>query len=478
MASPKRKASSSGLALGLLACMAAGPVRAEAPATPRLSLLVVTTGAELQDEAARIGAGARSALHRTERVTLVPLVDLLDHAGAAARGKQLQVGRQSLEAARHAYNDLDTDKALRETKRAITAFEQTDLTRHLGELTAAWLVKIASLVGNGETKAAQLEIQKLLAVDATARFSPNYFPPELIAFAERARGPARAGQAKLEVKTTPPGAEVYVDGSYRGLSPLTVEALAPGEHYVTVRSAGHALAQQRAPVGGVSLTLQRAEGWPLYEAAHRRIAEHPHRSSRDEAALELARSLPLEQLILAILDGSPGSSAAQLTLVRLDVADGHNLAFAQERLSLDAHLEQKAQALFERLVAVDDPRRGGPVTHARADPGQALSTRKTAGYALLGAGVVMLAGGTWLGLQASSEADRFRSLPQTDPGAGSVRASGRRFAVFADLSFLTGLAAAGGGGYLAFLHGPPRPAAPPRDMEPETSRLDGDLRND
>jgi hypothetical protein len=44
----------------------------------------------------------------------------------------------------------------------------------------------------------------------------------------------------LAVTTTPPGAEVYVDGSLRGISPVTVTGLASGTHSVHLKLPGYA----------------------------------------------------------------------------------------------------------------------------------------------------------------------------------------------------------------------------------------------
>ena len=58
---------------------------------------------------------------------------------------------------------------------------------------------------------------------------------------------AVASTGVLGVTTTPPGAVVEVDGIRRGLSPIDVTGLAPGEHSVTV-TAGNRTATERATV--------------------------------------------------------------------------------------------------------------------------------------------------------------------------------------------------------------------------------------
>ena len=40
------------------------------------------------------------------------------------------------------------------------------------------------------------------------------------------------------MKSSPDGAEVWVDGKRRGVAPLTVRGLGPGDHHVTLRLPG------------------------------------------------------------------------------------------------------------------------------------------------------------------------------------------------------------------------------------------------
>ena len=55
--------------------------------------------------------------------------------------------------------------------------------------------------------------------------------------------PVPSGQGSLEISSTPPGAQVYIDGTYRGTTPVTVP-LAAGSHTVVLRMPGFPDAQR------------------------------------------------------------------------------------------------------------------------------------------------------------------------------------------------------------------------------------------
>ncbi|MBX5482605.1 MAG: PEGA domain-containing protein [Myxococcaceae bacterium] len=474
MAQAGRRAAASVVAGVLAGLIATGPAHAAlraqfvpltvpAQARPAVVVVVVPTSPAGEELAARVNRVVREAAQKSGRFDVQSLIDRLDAENARGRESRAAEGLEALKSARAAYNELDTVQALKEAERAIKAFGDSDLGVHLPDLSKAWILKIASLVANGENKAAQLEMDRLLAIDPSATFSPNYFPPEEIAYAENVRKQLLEAKMTLEVKTTPPGAEIFVDGHYQGLSPLTVDKLAPGDHYVTAKRPGYALGQQRSRPGTAELTLRKAEAFPRYEALVTKVAKDPRGPQRDAAANELGQWLGVDQVLLGVVDVPPGASTAQVTLLRLEPKDGHNDAYAEESVPLGESAVPQVEALASRVLSHDDPRRGGPVTHYEV-PG-AADAKKVAGYALLGAGAAVFVGGIAFGIAANGQHNEFRRLAQTDPHASSVASTGRTLAVVADVSYLVGLLAAGGGTYLAFLSGPKSAAPAPKQAE-------------
>jgi hypothetical protein len=66
----------------------------------------------------------------------------------------------------------------------------------------------------------------------------------------------------LSIATTPPGATVEVDGVGRGLSPVDVAGLAPGDHSVSVFAGNRRFTEQVAVVAGRTTTLLVPVGRP------------------------------------------------------------------------------------------------------------------------------------------------------------------------------------------------------------------------
>jgi hypothetical protein len=459
-----------GLLSGLLAAATLLSSAAMGQTKPTMALLVVPTGPQLDDAASRIRLSSREVLERIGRFQLIPASDALDGENARARTLRAQEAMAAMNAARNAYNELDTVRALAETERAIRGFSEADLTAHLRELGTAWILKAASLVANGDNKAAEAEIDRLLAVDPSAQFSPNFFPPELMAYAERSRKTVMAAGETLEVRTTPAGAEVHIDGRFRGVSPLTVKGLVAGDHYVTAMAPGYALAQRKARPGVVELNLRTAPGFPRYQAAVDRIARSPTGEARDAAAREYGQFIGVDQVLVLIVEAAVGATQGRLIGMRLDPKDGHNLAYHTERMPVERAAE-RAEEFIAALLGSDDARRGGPLTHYE-EQGPAGLTR-TAGWALLGLSALAAGTGAVLGISAGGTHAEWLSTPQIRPESKTLASTGRQQAALADVSFIVAAVTAAGGGLLTFTRvlgdGAGDGTAAPHAVPPRTS---------
>ncbi|MBN9683197.1 MULTISPECIES: PEGA domain-containing protein [unclassified Corallococcus] len=419
-----------------------------AAAGPRVAVVAIPVDASLEGEALALTHWAEQAVARSGRLELVRLTDALDAQGAAARQAKAVEGNAAFKDGAKAYDELDTVKALQSFDKAVKSYEQADLSRAFPLLSRARVMKAATQVANGENKAAELEMRGVLAVDPRATFNPNFFPPEQVAFVEKERKAQLDGaQAALHV-TTQPAAQVFVDGTYRGVSPLALTGLTRADHYVTLLAPGYAVTEGRAREGESSFTLTKLPVQQRYAALVERIAKNPDDEERDQALQELGVLAGVPQVLALLVRGGPGNAPLTVTGLRMDVADGHNVAYALGQVPRGDAMATGSEALLTGLVAQDASRVDGkPVKHFAGGGGV---SRKTAGYVLLATGVALLAGGIYFGLEASSKADAFKTAPQGSSRAEDLKSTGKTYALVADIGVLAGLVSAGAGSYLAF----------------------------
>ncbi|MCP3104870.1 PEGA domain-containing protein [Myxococcus sp. K15C18031901] len=450
----------------LVGMLAVGPAAAQGNLPLRLAPRAVTSAASASSvtvvaipldaasrtEAARLAYWAEQAVARSGRLELVRLSDALDADGQRAREAKAAAGAEAMKEGQKAYDELDTQKALEQFDAAAKDYEASDLSRAFGELSRARVMKAASQVANGESTAAQLEIRSILAADPRAQFSPNFFPPDDMAFVEKERKAALGGSTgTLTVTTEPVPAQVYVDGQFRGVSPVSLSGLTAADHYVTVMAPGFAVGQQRAREGDTALTLAPVASLRALQTVGDRVTRKPDAADRDVALRELGALAGVPQVLALLVSGGTGTAPLQVTALRIDVADGHNLAYAVGPVPRGDAMATGSEPLLTGLLATDTPRQAGkPVTHFAP---AASSNRKTTGYVLMATGVALLAGGIYFGMEASSKEDDFHRAVQNSSRAKDIKDTGKTYALVADIGLLTGAVAAGLGSYFAFAGG-------------------------
>ncbi|MBZ4331304.1 PEGA domain-containing protein [Corallococcus sp. AS-1-12] len=418
-------------------------------AGPRVAVVAIPVDASLEGEALALAHWAEQAVARSGRLELVRLTDALDPQGASARQAKAVEGNAAFKDGAKAYDELDTVKALQSFDKAVKAYEQSDLSRAFPLLSRARVMKAATQVANGENKAAELEMRGVLAVDPRATFNPNFFPPEEVAFVEKERkAQVEGAQATLNVSTQPAAAQVFVDGTYRGVSPLALTGLTRADHYVTLVAPGYTVTEGRAREGESSFSLTKLPVQQRYAALVERIAKNADDEERDKALQELGALADVPQVLALLVRGGPGNAPLTVTGLRMDVADGHNLSYALGQVPRGEAMATGSEALLTGLVGQDAARVDGkPVKHFASGGGV---SRRTAGYVLLATGVALLAGGIYFGLEASSKADAFKTAPQGSTRADDLKSTGKTYALVADIGVLAGLVSAGAGSYLAF----------------------------
>ncbi len=433
----------------LLALCAASPARAAE--RPRLVLFTVGLDPKAQAEAGRIDYFAEQAVVRSGRFELVRLAEKLDAPGARARAEKAAEADALLAQGQKAYEALDTQRAAQLFNDAAKAFRQTDLTRRFIDLMRASVMRAASLVANGETRAAVNEIEKITALDPRTQFSPNYFPPDILKQVEDARRLALAGKGKLQVTSNVPGAQVYLNGQFRGVTPATLSGLTGAEHWLTLIAPGYRWEQRPAQLGSTEVRLEPAPGFAHVQRAAAAIAQDSEGPGRDEAARALGRAAGADQVLLVVAQTAP-HGAWQLSTFRIEVKDGHNWAYERVETPPGA-LATALDVAFAGLLSRDEPKANGPVTH-HLRAGSKLS-RRTAGYALLGVGAALLGGAVVFGLQANAQRASLETIPQIDQARSDrARQTGKSYAVTADILGVAGLVAGGAGGFLAFFPPP------------------------
>ncbi len=418
---------------------------------PRIAVVVINQDLRASQQQGALEGAAEAALERATRFSVISVHDAFNPSAARKQDAKLEEARELMKAGRQQLDDLDNVKATESFTQALDALKETDLSRNFPALIDAWAMKAAGHATGGENLAAKKDIESVVALSPKAEFSPTFFPPDLIKFAEAQRKFATNAKGELLVRTEPPGARVWVDGTYRGVSPVTVAGLTGAKHFIAASEGGTALGQSQSGPGEEVLTLAPAEIGPGWKKATSDIKKDPEGSTRDSAAQALGKAAQLDQVLLVISKKSLAGEQLDLIGIRLEVKDGHNASY--RTATVNPGDPEKLAAFFDGLTGKDAKRDGrDPVHHFKGGTGSPIKT--VVGFSLLGLGAVSLINGIVFGILANDRANVFRLTPQTKSfDSGNFKRDGQAFAAVADISYLIALLSAGTGGVLLLTNG-------------------------
>ncbi len=439
-------------------------------AGPKLLVVVVPLDAPAQAAQGLLEVTAVEAVQRADRFELMPEIEVLDPAAAAARGVNVATAAARVKDGQKDLDDLETGKATAAFQDAIKALKQTDTRQTFDALVKAWVMKAASHAIAGEAPLSKQEIERVIAIAPKAEFAAQFFPPELIKFVEAQRKMAGNAKGELLVRTEPTGAPVWVNGQYRGLSPVTVKGLLGARHQVVAALGGRALAITELPPGESTIELKPAELQPLYGKAVATIGKAPTGAARDQALSGLGKKLGADQVLAVLVKKSTAGERFELTLLRLEVRDGHNSGYATATLPLAEPTAALATA-FDGVLVKDSPRNGrAPVTHFDGEAeGGGASTRQIVGVSLLVGAAGLLATGIGTSVAAQDRYRLFRETPQVKVLiAQSLASESLTLSVVSLVSFIAAAAAGAIGAVFTFLK--PGPAAEPSSDKPAARR--------
>jgi len=457
-----------GAVLAALVCLTAQGARAD---QARLITAIAGRDAKVEPEALEVWHALDERLRKDARFQPVELEPRAELASERARREKLETGRKLIVKAREEYKANLLSSASTNAERAWTVFSDAPLESYFDEVVKARAFNVMLLVAIGDIPTAELKMRQLFAEAPDVVFEQN----AIVRLRELAQAQRQAlsyaPHIALEIRSHPVSGLVYVDGRFRGASPLTVTDLAPGPHFVTVLAPGFEVFQDeyrtldKLPSGedSVEVTLIPT---PKSEAVREWLGKVGGSVSLDAltaAGLGLARAAHAQEALVASLS----EEGEKLRVLAVRVVDGPVPAVVSQTVTVadEAEAVEVVAGLLEQApsgpgsMAMAAP---APVAAASVSPsppsGNGGGGGKVLGTVALGAGAVAAVVGGVFGYSALQQSKAAWAIPQTSHDEFDRAYSGaQRSAVIANSLYAVGAASAGIGAWLLLTSNEPGP---------------------
>ena len=214
---------------------------------------------------AQVAVAIRAALKSRGRKVIDPAVSL-QGKDIPLPGLALKAQKELILATSH-YDGLAFGKARAGFQEAVKSQRQAvQYGSPVKDYIKAMQYLAASAFYDGDRAAAIGHFGELLAFDSAAKPDEGVFSPDVLKIYQEATAMEwKKGSMKLQ---STPCAEVYINGKFRGISPLTIKGLVPAHYLVKFRSPGHDAVVQWSAVeqDGVAEVRSELKEGPQYKS--------------------------------------------------------------------------------------------------------------------------------------------------------------------------------------------------------------------
>ena len=341
----------------------AGGARAQegGPGTP-LGSFVLATDKFSEKAASVLNHLSRENFSRAPEFDLLDIRTLLEEEASDPRLTALQKARDRLDKGKEQYDNLELDAAIDELNRAIEEFRKAAGRLGGGEhYLEALLYLGAAHILSGDNERGTEAFRTVAMFDKRKILDPKVFPPSMIEIFDKTKEDVAASPVgTVLVKSNPTAAEVYLNGVFKGITPLTLVKIPEGSHFVRVEKDGYIPWGQQVEFYATheettEANLKEAMGLSKFSEESKKVLSDLDEDPPPKAIIQFGEWLRVERLVLASVKQRGDEVVAEAVMVQMQPPK--KLAFKKTEFNLtSANFLARADAFFSSLYRkVDMP---------------------------------------------------------------------------------------------------------------------------
>ena len=273
------------------------------PSSGRISVLLIPMDRGAEATAPRLEGWMMEALTEFPGAQVKKTDELFGIAGNAEAEASLQRAERGFSESEKAFAETDAEDAERKLRATLKEYgNAAGAMKECGNYCEALVMYASVLHKRGDTEEAKLVLLDLLALEPTKEIDAKKMGREVINLrAQVAQSRSALFRGSAEIKTRPAGARVYLDGEFKGHSPIKLTTLPVGKHLLRLERPGFRQHGQFIEVTPddieVQADLQPTDGWKQWDAQMDKVAQDAARGS-GQALTSAGQSFGLDRAII------------------------------------------------------------------------------------------------------------------------------------------------------------------------------------
>jgi hypothetical protein len=292
---------------------------------PRTACITLPSDEFSQKAAAVLGHLVRENFRRAGEFDLIDTRELLNKGTQDPRLDTIDNAHRLLARGKKQYDNLELDPAIEALSKARELFRKAAGRLGDGEKYVETLLFLgASHILSGDSELGSDAFRQVALFDKRRTLDPKLFPPSMIDIFKRVKSEVAASPVGMvQLKSNPPAADVYLNGVYKGVTPLTLAKVPEGTHFVRLEKDGYlpwgqlvdffATHEER-----VEATLQASAGLDQFKKRSAKLLGDLDDDPPKAAVVQFGQWLGVDRLVVLQVKQRGSDVTAEALLARIE----------------------------------------------------------------------------------------------------------------------------------------------------------------
>lgn len=297
----------------------------------RISVLLIPMDRGAEATAPRLESWMMEALTEFPGAQVKKTDEMFGIASNADAEASLQRAERGFQESEKAFSSSDTEDAERKLRATLKEFQSAaGAMKDCGSYCEALVMYAAVLQKRGDTEEAKLVLLDLMALDPTREIDVKKMGREVINLrAQVAQSRSAQFRGAAEIRSRPAGARVFLNGEFKGYSPVRLSTLPVGKHLLRLERPGFRQHGQFIEVTPddieIQADLQATDSWKAWDAQMDKVAQDASRGS-GPSLVEAGKTFSLDRAIIGTVKEVGDTGATELSVGLFDLTKGKRVS--------------------------------------------------------------------------------------------------------------------------------------------------------